>query len=139
MLISTYGPPAQSYVTHYWMVDSETTAVVSQGVVDLANFRTITLLESRTTTESGTTGLRTWLASKTLAQYLISHPGKIVVLILRELHTHVIGCRFGSGAESSGTWVRYWFFGDSRCQLTSTALCKEQWCARPWETLADGC
>jgi len=38
-------------------------------------YEKITLLESRTTIESGTTGLRTWLASFVLAQYLNSHPG----------------------------------------------------------------
>ncbi|THH12287.1 hypothetical protein EW146_g7761 [Bondarzewia mesenterica] len=34
-----------------------------------------TLLESRMTIESGTTGLRTWRASFVLAKYLILHPG----------------------------------------------------------------
>jgi hypothetical protein len=36
---------------------------------------TATLLESRTTIENGTTGLRTWLASFPLAEYLIQNPG----------------------------------------------------------------
>lgn len=42
-----------------------------------AQFEHITLKESRTTIESGTTGLKTWLASLVLAQYLLSHPGSI--------------------------------------------------------------
>lgn len=38
----------------------------------------MTFLESRTTVESGTTALRTWLASQVLAQYLTMHPGFII-------------------------------------------------------------
>jgi protein-lysine N-methyltransferase EEF2KMT len=43
--------------------------------VDLESFHTATVLESRTTIESGTTGFRTWFASYVLSQYLIMHPG----------------------------------------------------------------
>ncbi len=37
----------------------------------------ITLLESGTTIENGTTGLRTWSASFALAEYLRKHSGMI--------------------------------------------------------------
>ena len=39
-------------------------------------YASATLLESRTTIEAGTTGLRTWSASLVLAEYLITNPGK---------------------------------------------------------------
>ncbi|KAF5312270.1 hypothetical protein D9619_002810 [Psilocybe cf. subviscida] len=68
-------PPAQSYVTHFWDIRaSSVKPSSSEATIDASNFHTITLLESRTTIESGTTGLRTWLASFVLAQYLILHP-----------------------------------------------------------------
>ena len=38
-------------------------------------YASATLLESRTTIEAGTTGLRTWSASLVLGQYLLAHPG----------------------------------------------------------------
>ena len=37
-------------------------------------YHSVTLFESRTTIESGTTGLRTWRASFVLAQFLIQNP-----------------------------------------------------------------
>jgi hypothetical protein len=43
--------------------------------VDLEDYHTATVLESRTMIESGTTGFRTWFASYVLSQYLIMHPG----------------------------------------------------------------
>jgi protein-lysine N-methyltransferase EEF2KMT len=49
-----------------------------QAIISTAKFLSATLLESRTIVEGGTTGLRTWLASQVLAQYLISHPGNIL-------------------------------------------------------------
>ena len=61
-------PPSQSYITHYWNPQPTNPDNVS-------SYLTATLLESRTTIESGTTGLRTWLASFVLSQYLIFHPG----------------------------------------------------------------
>jgi hypothetical protein len=71
--LSTPGPPAQSYVTQYWRIDKSIDD--EQVMVNTDSFQFATLLESRTTVEGGTTGLRTWLASQVLAQYLISHPG----------------------------------------------------------------
>jgi protein-lysine N-methyltransferase EEF2KMT len=73
--VITPSPPPQSYVTRYW--PSQTSSENTRTNVDIANFHSATLLESRTTVESGTTGLRTWLASQVLAQYLIIHPSKI--------------------------------------------------------------
>jgi len=72
---NTSGPPLQSYLTHYWK-PGKSTDEANNNFIDTAYFQTTTLLESRTTIENGTTGLRTWLASQVLAQYLISHPGK---------------------------------------------------------------
>ena len=37
-------------------------------------YHSVTLFESRTTIESGTTGLRTWRAGFVLAQFLIQNP-----------------------------------------------------------------
>jgi hypothetical protein len=44
--------------------------------IDISDYQRTTLLESRTTIERGTTGLRTWLASHVLAQYLVHNPGE---------------------------------------------------------------
>ncbi|KAJ7606813.1 hypothetical protein FB45DRAFT_1068225 [Roridomyces roridus] len=55
------NPPSQSYVTHFWKPPGA------------ESYQSTTLLESRTMIEGGTTGLRTWLASLILAQYLITH------------------------------------------------------------------
>ncbi|KAJ6486109.1 hypothetical protein C8R47DRAFT_1321037 [Mycena vitilis] len=60
-------PPSQSYITHFWRSGKNE---VLPSSVDLSGYQTTTLLESRTMMESGTTGLRTWLASLILAQYL---------------------------------------------------------------------
>ncbi|KAJ7201323.1 hypothetical protein GGX14DRAFT_524451 [Mycena pura] len=70
------GPPSQSYVTHFWKLDNDRTTSPS-APVDLGAYQTTTLLESRTLTECGTTGLRTWLASLVLAQYLIHNPALV--------------------------------------------------------------
>ncbi|KAH7922694.1 hypothetical protein BV22DRAFT_1037234 [Leucogyrophana mollusca] len=77
---SRSGPPPQSYVTHYWSPPNNTSN----------EYESITLLESRTTIESGTTGLRTWRASLVLAQYLISNPNITSQKIVLEL-----GCGTG--------------------------------------------
>lgn len=72
--------PVQSYITHFWK-PSTTRSHPSNGNIDLTQYSTVTLLESRTMIEGGTTGLRTWGASFVLSQYLISHPGDTVPLI----------------------------------------------------------
>ncbi|KAF8913238.1 putative methyltransferase-domain-containing protein [Gymnopilus junonius] len=64
------APPSQSYITHFWSTDGP----LSRTQVDFPSNQSTTLMESRTTIESGTTGLRTWLASFVLSQYLIFHP-----------------------------------------------------------------
>ncbi|KAJ7110321.1 hypothetical protein C8R43DRAFT_1139336 [Mycena crocata] len=64
-------PPAQSYITHFWRSNN---SLLPGASVDLDTFHTTTLLESRTIIETGTTGMRTWLASLILAQYLIFNP-----------------------------------------------------------------
>ncbi|KAJ7729264.1 hypothetical protein DFH07DRAFT_850404 [Mycena maculata] len=62
--LTVQNPPSQSYITHFWRPPAN----------DLGTYQTTTLLESRTMIEGGTTGLRTWLASLILAQYLILNP-----------------------------------------------------------------
>ncbi|KIM47633.1 hypothetical protein M413DRAFT_205482 [Hebeloma cylindrosporum] len=66
------GPPSQSYITHFW--DFQTLLPSSLSTGSSTDVHSVTLLESRTTIESGTTGLRTWMASFVLARYLILHP-----------------------------------------------------------------
>ena len=67
------GPPSQSYITHFW--DFRTLLPSSSSNGSSTDIHSVTLLESRTTIESGTTGLRTWMASFALAQFIILHPG----------------------------------------------------------------
>lgn len=78
--------PSPSYITHYWNPQPTNPDNVS-------SYLKATLLESRTTIESGTTGLRTWLASFVLSQYLILHPELISSKRILEL---------GSGAGFLG-------------------------------------
>ena len=68
MFNSSEAPP-NSFITHYWKFPETRGYLIEEGF-----YETITLLESRTTIEAGTTGLRTWKASLVLAQYLIQHP-----------------------------------------------------------------
>ena len=49
-------------------------------MANVHDYFTATLLESRTTIECGTTGLRTWAASFPLAQYLIHYPGALQLI-----------------------------------------------------------
>lgn len=70
-------PPAPSYFTYFWKRDYG------------SEFDSATLLESRTTIESGTTGLKTWRASLVLAQYLIEHPDIVQDKRLLELGSGV--------------------------------------------------
>ncbi|KAG6851383.1 hypothetical protein H0H93_005781 [Arthromyces matolae] len=65
-------PPAPSYITHFW--EPLLNAPNSPGEVFLDHYETVTLLESRTTIESGTTGMRTWLASFVLADFISQRP-----------------------------------------------------------------
>ncbi|KAG2138681.1 putative methyltransferase-domain-containing protein [Suillus bovinus] len=78
------APPPDSYMTYYWKPSS------SLGSANRNSHETITLLESRTTIESGTTGLRTWYASFVLASYLIVNAD-----IIRDQTVLELGC--GSG------------------------------------------
>ncbi|KAJ7044966.1 putative methyltransferase-domain-containing protein [Mycena alexandri] len=67
------SPPPASYITHFWRPEIQR----GSASVDIGEWQTTTLLESRTVIESGTTGLRTWLASLILAQYLILNPALV--------------------------------------------------------------
>lgn len=70
------APPEQSYVTYIWKSDN----IVHTDDIIYPGYAHVTLLESRTTIESGTTGLRTWPASLALAHYVIAHPGIVFPL-----------------------------------------------------------
>ncbi|KAF8167491.1 hypothetical protein B0H34DRAFT_682041 [Crassisporium funariophilum] len=78
------GPPSPSYITHIWDFNDPCN-VVKSGNVDPDTYYRATLLESRTTIESGTTGLRTWFASFVLSQYLILHPGICVACSIQNM------------------------------------------------------
>ncbi|KAI8990592.1 hypothetical protein BD414DRAFT_438344 [Trametes punicea] len=60
--------PSTSYVTYLWPSENSASCSIYPG------YANATLLESRTTVENGTTGLRTWSASLVLGQYLLSQP-----------------------------------------------------------------
>ncbi|KJA28651.1 hypothetical protein HYPSUDRAFT_177918 [Hypholoma sublateritium FD-334 SS-4] len=80
------SPPSQSYVTHFWnMIEPPRTSSSSSLPLDRNEYHTASLLESRTVVEGGTTGLRTWLASFFLAQYLILHPDLVSSKCIMEL------------------------------------------------------
>ncbi len=68
------APPPSSFVTHYWKPTLQFSPPVSTDAIPLTEYHSVTLFESRTTIESGTTGLRTWRASFVLAQFLIQNP-----------------------------------------------------------------
>ncbi|OSD03362.1 hypothetical protein PYCCODRAFT_268392 [Trametes coccinea BRFM310] len=76
--------PSPSYVTYLWASNNPPLKPVYPG------YASATLLESRTTIESGTTGLRTWSASLILAQHLLAHPALIQSRRILEL-----GCGAG--------------------------------------------
>ncbi|KAF8323246.1 hypothetical protein DL93DRAFT_669277 [Clavulina sp. PMI_390] len=61
--IFTNEPPAPSFLTYFYATPSSPSTPEK-----------VTLLESRTTIEAGTTGMRTWKASLMLAEWLIAHP-----------------------------------------------------------------
>ncbi|TFK70416.1 hypothetical protein BDN72DRAFT_795188, partial [Pluteus cervinus] len=82
------GPPSESYLTYFWATQSESSEFTNNEVI-LSKCRTATLRESRTLIEGGTTGLRTWLASFVLAQYLIDHPGLLLGKTTLELGSGV--------------------------------------------------
>ncbi|PPQ79867.1 hypothetical protein CVT25_002923 [Psilocybe cyanescens] len=78
--------PAQSYITHFW--DPRNLSLdpaIRNNTVDVTHYQTTTLLESRTMIENGTTGLRTWMASFVLSQYIILHPDIVVSKRVLEL------------------------------------------------------
>ncbi|KAJ7757469.1 hypothetical protein B0H16DRAFT_665219 [Mycena metata] len=103
--LTAQSPPAESYITHFWRPGGSTS-------VDIGEWQTTTLLESRTLIESGTTGLRTWLASLILAQYLILNPALVHRKRILELGSGVgfLGSVVASlqllaGHEDAGTLV----------------------------------
>jgi hypothetical protein len=65
LLTGSSVPPSPSHVTYYLRQCTETPHAIHR----------VTLLESRTTIEQGTTGLKTWPAAYALAEWLGKHPG----------------------------------------------------------------
>ncbi|TRM65836.1 hypothetical protein BD626DRAFT_192807 [Schizophyllum amplum] len=76
-------PPTDSFITHYWRLKNSASS--KNSLVNLDDYRTLTLRESRTTIQDGTTGLRTWLASLVLSEYLIDTPDLIANKRILEL------------------------------------------------------
>ncbi|KZT73224.1 hypothetical protein DAEQUDRAFT_662533 [Daedalea quercina L-15889] len=83
-------PPEESYVTYLWRSPDVRSASICAGIASA------TLLESRMLTERGTTGLTTWIASISLAEFLIKHPDVVQQQRVLEL---------GSGAGFLGIVV----------------------------------
>ena len=84
LLTGGSAPPPPSYVTHYLRLSPETPNTIHR----------VTLLESRTTIEQGTTGLRTWPAAYALATWLGKHPGLLRLFSLLNQnsdHTELFG------------------------------------------------
>lgn len=69
IMFNSSETPPNSFITHYWKSPETCGYPIEEDC-----YETITLLESRSTIEAGTTGLRTWKASLVLAQYFIQHP-----------------------------------------------------------------
>ncbi|KAL1748932.1 hypothetical protein HDZ31DRAFT_79288 [Schizophyllum fasciatum] len=78
------APPSDSYITHYWRPKGIVRST-SDDLIHLDDYQTVTLRESRTTIQDGTTGLRTWLASLVLSEYLIDAPDLIANKRILEL------------------------------------------------------
>ncbi|KAH9178828.1 hypothetical protein EDB89DRAFT_1812582, partial [Lactarius sanguifluus] len=89
-------PPPPSFVTHYWKADPQSVPPIPTHAISPIEHRSVTLFESRTTIENGTTGLRTWGASFVLAQVLIRNPTLLANKSVLEL---------GSGAGFLGLIV----------------------------------
>lgn len=70
MIVQSIQP---SYVTYIRQSDEDCPDIDDCQLLDRLN--KCTLLEARTTIESGTTGLRTWAAGLVLAEYLEQHKG----------------------------------------------------------------
>ncbi len=81
-------PPPPSFVTHYWEADPQLGPPIPTHAVSPIEHRSVTLFESRTTIESGTTGLRTWGASFVLAQLLIRNPSTMCTANLFSIFIH---------------------------------------------------
>ncbi|KIY73505.1 hypothetical protein CYLTODRAFT_485356 [Cylindrobasidium torrendii FP15055 ss-10] len=86
-------PPSPSYVTHFWHQGGATSVAPF-----LEEYQTVTLLESRALIQEGTTGLRTWLASFYLADFLIHHSETVQNLRVLEVGSGIgfVGVIVGS-------------------------------------------
>ncbi|KDQ09453.1 hypothetical protein BOTBODRAFT_179004 [Botryobasidium botryosum FD-172 SS1] len=67
-------PPSLSYTAHFYAIPPSSHSDKDNRRNTISSERTITLLESRTMIEGGTTGLRTWKANYVFAEWLLAHP-----------------------------------------------------------------
>ncbi|KAF7337698.1 Protein-lysine N-methyltransferase EFM3 [Mycena sanguinolenta] len=110
-------PPSQAYITHFWRQDG----LAKSTLVDLDEYQTTTILESRTMIESGTTGLRTWLASLILAQYLILNPGADFSSSVKEYSNSVLEPAFWEVLSlPCSSWNAAQAQVHSGCQISTT-------------------
>lgn len=128
-------PPPPSFVTHYWRpkhTDPQQIDLVPEiGPTVLPDYMTTTLLESRTTIESGTTGLRTWRASFVLAQYLIAHPGMTFCKVCDTLLKLYLRFRTCGWQKCYRIGIRHWFPRGNPSKLTDTVpACSAKWIGR---------
>ncbi|EIN13827.1 hypothetical protein PUNSTDRAFT_59428 [Punctularia strigosozonata HHB-11173 SS5] len=94
------GPPEPCFVSYFYRsvgqdVDSQDH---NPSYVNLDTLRIVTILESQSMIEAGTTGLRTWPASIALARYLLGNPELVHAQRVLELGSGVgfLGCIVGS-------------------------------------------
>lgn len=64
-------PPSETYITYLWKASDIRSSSICPGIASA------TLLESRTLIERGTTGLKTWTASISIAEFLFRNPGAV--------------------------------------------------------------
>ncbi|KAI1793145.1 hypothetical protein LXA43DRAFT_1003064 [Ganoderma leucocontextum] len=124
--------PTPSYVTYLW--PSKSGASVARTVYP--GYTSATLLESRTTIEAGTTGLRTWSASLVLGQHLLSRPELVAGKRVLELGCGVgfLGIIIGSiqTSENSLYPSSLWLTDVNepvlhRCELNLRLLCNKSY------------
>jgi hypothetical protein len=112
--------PQPSYLTYFLPLNTANSLGNELDEIDVGSMLRLTMHESRTTIESGTTGLRTWPASLVLAEFLSSNPGTIPEL-LDEVVVDKTPCRSHPGEERVGARLRCWFTGGCRV-CTSAAV-----------------
>ncbi|KAG8963604.1 hypothetical protein FRC03_002799 [Tulasnella sp. 419] len=106
----TSGPPSPAYITHFYSLPAFGT---SSAEAATGGFSSITLLESQTTIESGTTGLRTWRASYVLGDWILANADMVASARVLELGsgTGFLGILTGqlqTAAQTSTSAQKLW-------------------------------